>query len=252
MTPRRLTRALGFDPSLLKYDPREPRESKGHGKESGEWVKLGDTGETSSATRPNGRKDGDGVSIAFLAPTLVRGASFLEAASPEIIAGLANLVARASVPTAVLGALLIPSNNSLIQEGEVPGLPAARYRFDQGMGVVWITTELDNRTFGVSAHRTQEGLLVDRQGHALGRFLSSGIYLDQDAVASAIGNALASDKNEKPGASSELSPHPDEPKVCPDPEPDHPHGSKEPALKYEEDVHERVNPILPLQRGQAV
>jgi hypothetical protein len=197
--------------------------------------------------------DGDGLPTARRQATIAaRTATFLEGATPEIIAGLRTLVLRATVPTAVLGAMLIPSNRSVIQEGELPGLPGVRYRFDEGRGVVGIMTELDNETYAVVASRNQDGLLVDKRGRALGRFFTSGIYLDRDEVAGAIGEELAADRKGEPAANSELLPHPDEPKVCPDPGPDRAHGSSKAALDYEDDVHERVNPLLPLQRGQAV
>jgi hypothetical protein len=251
MTPRRLTQTLGFDPNLLKYDPNEPREPKGRGRVSGEWARLADAGGTATTSAQIRLDDGDDTSTARQAAIAARSATFLESATPEIIVGLARLIARVSVPTAVLGALLIPTNRSHIQEGEVPGLSGVRYRYDRGMGSVEISTELDNETYNVVARGAPGGLLIDGHGRALGRILSSGIYLDRDEVAGALGDALAADRG-KEKVASELSPHPDEPKACPDPGSDRSHGSKKRALDYEEDVHERVNPLLPLQRGQAV
>jgi hypothetical protein len=250
MTPRGLMGELGFDPDLLKYDPEQRREPAGNGEQSGRWIRLG---------------DGAGVSPALLAPA-ASAVGFLEGALPEALQGLAQLIGRVSVPTAVLGALLIPTNRSLIQEGELPGFPGVRYRFDLGMGVVTVTATSGDEKVAVGARRGPGGLLVDLQGRTLGRFLPSGIYLDADAVVDALIDEFGSDRTDrpstetdkpsvetdKPGAESELVPHPDEPKLCPDPGPDHPHGSSKRALDYEEDVHERVNPELPLQRGQAV
>ncbi len=40
----------------------------------------------------------------------------------------------------------------------------------------------------------------------------------------------------------------DEPKLCPEPARDTPHGSSERAKDYEDDVHARVNPLAPLPR----
>jgi len=251
MTPRRLTQMLGFDPNLLKYDPNEPREPKGRGEESGEWVRFGNAGETATARAQIALFNGDEAPTVPEATIAVRSATFLERAPPVIIEGLGRLILRATIPTAVLGALLIPTNRSSIQEGEVPGLPGVRYRYDRGMGHVEISTELDNETYNVVARGAPGGLLVDEHGRALGRILSSGIYLDRDEVAGAIGDALAADRG-KEQVASELSPHPDEPKVCPDPGPDRDHRASKEALDYEEDVHGRVNPRLPLQRGQAV
>jgi hypothetical protein len=40
MSPHELTKALGFDPALLKYDADQPREPAGNGRNSGRWVRV--------------------------------------------------------------------------------------------------------------------------------------------------------------------------------------------------------------------
>ena len=43
-----------------------------------------------------------------------------------------------------------------------------------------------------------------------------------------------------------------DPKLCPNPEPDVAHYAKKLALDYEDDVHARVDPAAPIPRGSTV
>ncbi|MGP0059378.1 MAG: hypothetical protein ACLPID_08850, partial [Beijerinckiaceae bacterium] len=239
MTPRRLTRELGFDPRLLKYDPNEPRGPDGR------WIKVGD-----GAAEVDARSARLSPGIAIAA----RGASLLGEASPEVLEALAVLAARFTVATAFLGALLIPTPNpGGISEGEVPGLPGVRYRRDGPTRDLDLTaTADDGRKVTVECFRVDDSLYVDEHGRPVGRLLSSGLYLDADSVATAIREKLYPDQKDESRADAQLALHPEEPKLCPAPEPDRGHGAKVRALDYEDDVHARVNPVLPLGRGMAV
>ncbi len=239
ITPRRLTWELGFDPDLLKYDPNEPRGPDGR------WIKVGDGAPDQDASSA---RVSPGIAIA------ARGLSLLAPVSPEALEALAVFATRITFATALLGALLIPTPNpGGISEGDVPGLPGVRYRRDgQALDLDITATADDGRKVTVSCHRVDDSLYVDEHGRPIGRLLSSGLYLDADSVATALREKLAPDRKDEPGAEAKLALHPDEPKLCPDPEPDRPHGAKERALDYEDDVHARVNPQLPLERGLAV
>lgn len=74
------------------------------------------------------------------------------------------------------------------------------------------------------------------------------MYLDLDSVHAALGAALEAEGKEKPKAWDQS----EEPKLCPAPTKDTPHGSSERALNYEGDVHARVNPLAPIPRGFGV
>ena len=89
-----------------------------------------------------------------------------------------------------------------------------------------------------------------RTGEPIGRDLDGQLYLDFDAVQAAIHAGLASGQRTAPTAHSERDE--DEPKLCPAPGPDTPHGASERAMDYEEDVHARVNPLAPIPRGFGV
>ena len=99
MAPRALMKAIGLDASgddeasgIGKYDPDQPRHPSGSGRDSGRWSK-GPGGGTSLALTPN----------AALVPSLAADLA------PEAVAWLTRFAARLSLPTAVLGAALIPS-----------------------------------------------------------------------------------------------------------------------------------------------
>ena len=77
---------------------------------------------------------------------------------------------------------------------------------------------------------------------ALGRALGTQLYLDLATVAA----LLAPRERDKPQAAT------DEPKLCPAPERDTPHGASVRANNYEDDVHARVNLIAPIPRGFGV
>jgi hypothetical protein len=251
MTPQSLTGALGFDPNLLKYDPNQPRQPAGSGRRSGEWVKSQDT-EGADVSSASAAKDptADNVSSARTTSGIaVAERGFLgEEVAPAAIDALAALALRLSGPTIIGGALLIPTPNSGgIEEGEVPALPGVHYRLDGQAGTLSITAAVDGKDLTIGAQLAPGGLYVDEQGQALGRFLVTGIYLDADTVVSALHDELGSDSKDQPSVATELTVHPDEPKLCPDPSPDRPGaGNTIFAIAYAEYVNEEiVNPDFP-------
>jgi hypothetical protein len=247
MTPQALTRALGFNAALLKFDPSQPRQSAGHGRESGEWIKVRDVEAVNTSAR--------------IAPRVI---PFLERASPVVLRALATLALRNPYPIIIGGAILIPTPNSGgIYEGEVPSLPGVRYRLDDSAGVLTITANLGHDVISVKAERhPPDGLFIDSQGLKFGRSLKSGIYLDADSVVLALHDELDSDHSNDPRAGSNSDPkanadfftRPDEPKLCPAPSPDQPGaGNTIFDLAYAEYAdQEIVNPGYPtLPRGLA-
>ncbi|WP_158807509.1 hypothetical protein [Beijerinckia sp. L45] len=229
LSPHALLGSLGFDGNLEKYDDNEPRVSAGNGRNSGQW----------------GSNSGSNALLG-LAAAETRGVvqSFLVGASPTIVRALATFAARFSVPTAVLGALFIPTPNSGgVTDGTLPDAPNIRFQRDGPAGTLRLATTSADGSEAVVRAQNRRGIYVDiATDKPIGRDFGEQFYLDLGAVQ----EAFAPRAKEKPAAST------DEPQLCPAPVPDTPHGSKVHLLDYEDDVHARVNPLLPIPRGFAV
>ncbi len=226
-TPQWLARELGFDADLLKYDPDQPRVPAGSGRASGQWGAVSPR-EALLGLPAAGSADG----------------SFLADAAPGVVQALARFAAHFSVPTAVLGALFIPTPNSGgVTQGTLPDAPDIRFRRDGPAGTLRLATTLADGSEHVALAQNQRGVYVDVQTkEPLGRDFGEQLYLDLAAVQA----ALAPRERGRPAAQSE------EPQLCPAPTKDTGHGSSERAKSYEDDVHQRVNPLLPLPRGFGV
>ncbi|WP_219319591.1 restriction endonuclease fold toxin 5 domain-containing protein [Methylovirgula sp. HY1] len=251
MTPRRLTRALGFDPQLLKYDPNQPREPAGNGRPSGRWVR-GDIGGAQV----------DASSSASGTPAVAT--SIVEETAPAAVRWLTSFAAEAAGATALgaagaiafAGFLVIPTPNSGgVYDGAVPTLPGVRYKFSEPTGGLKITaTADDGETITFDAHRRDNsGVYYDAKGRALGRDVGTGLYIDIDAADAALrdefGAPPRSDQEEGPESTPAPFVRPDEPKLCPDPSPDRgnkedANGEKAFAAFYQEYVGSIVNPQL--------
>ena len=233
VAPRRLMDALGLGTSELdlaaKYDRNQPRVPAGNGRASGEW---------SSGDR------------ALVTPVgAARG--FLAGASPEALAALTRFAARFSAPRAVLGALIIPTPNSGgVTEGALPDASDIAFRKDGPAGLLTLkTTSADHDVVVVA--RNEGGLYVEvRSGRQIGRDLGGQMYLSLDAVQDVLEDARAARDDEGPKPKPSVIE--DEPRLCPAPERDTPHGSSLSSKTYEEDVHARVNPLAPIPPEFAV
>ena len=144
-TPQWLARELGFDADLLKYDPDQPRVPAGSGRASGQWG--------SGSPRE-----------ALLGLPAARSAagSFLTEAAPGVVQALARFAARFSVPTAVLGALFIPTPNSGgVTRGTLPDAPDIRFRRDGPAGTLRLARTLADGSERVALAQNQRGVYVD-------------------------------------------------------------------------------------------
>jgi hypothetical protein len=234
MLPSVLMRELGMDATavdLAKYDPDQPRVLAGNGRESGRWTSDGDS--------------------AFLAPVAAAARSFLSGASADVVASLEAFAARFSIPTAVLGALFIPTPNSGgVTEGTLPDAPNIAFQKDGPAGTLSLTVKAADGSDVAVVAENRGGIYVDvRTGKPIGREFGNQFYLDLDSVHTAIDTALERDGKEP---EHRLDAATDEPKLCPPAMPDVPHWSSKQALDYEDDVHLRVNPTDPIPRGYGV
>ncbi|MHB8886092.1 MAG: hypothetical protein ACYC5H_13640 [Methylovirgula sp.] len=138
MSPRALMRAFGFDPEaadLLKYDPNQPRVPAGNGRSSGQWgdgsgasrsAEPAHTRPASITITPVATSSESKAPQAFVGAGMARAAagSVLENLAPEMLEELGTFALRFTVPTAVLGALIIPSpNEGVSAQGTLPDIP---------------------------------------------------------------------------------------------------------------------------------
>ena len=99
--------------------------------------------------------------------------------------------------------------------------------------------------------QNRNGIYVDVEtGKSIGRDLQGDLFIEGDAVKDAI--QARKDANPQAAADARSDHKSDEPQLCPAPVHDTPHGAKDRANDYEDDVHARVNPLAPIPHGFAV
>src|SRR5579859_1250103 len=182
---------------LMKFDPDQPRD------EDGKWSAQGGTGGIGRATA---------AMAAFMASPEVEG----------FAAALAHLAPRLSNPAALVGSLVVlPTNESHLKQGLVPGHDNVRYNYDEGMLRIAETDEAGSEHVLFYGGPDEDRLYRDKDGTIVGRALDNGVVLDQDAPLF-----------RKPQASTTT----DEPRLCPDPGPDQPGGMSLRAAAYQHQI----------------
>jgi hypothetical protein len=263
VSPRALMLAFGFDATtadLAKYDANQPRVPAGNGKQSGEW---GD-GELRPGEPAHRRPDSVTItsvpvvgesngSQAFVGAAGARAgtSAFLADIAPETLEALGAFALRFSIPTAVLGALIIPSPNNSVSQGTLPDHSDVSYRLDRPEGMLVLSAKAGDGSDVAIHAQNRNGVFVDiATGTRIGRDLQGDLFLSWDAVQ----DAIQARKDANPQATTDAEPadKSDEPQLCPAPVPDTPHGAKDRANQYEDDVHARVNPLAPIPSGFAV
>lgn len=241
LSPRALMTELGLDTTALdviKYDPDQPRVPAGSGRASGQF----------------GPGTGAEAFVAPAAAALRSAATSLldPSLDPALLSRFALLASRLAMPVAILGALLIPTPNSGgVTTGTLPGAKDIRFLRDGPEGILVLATTLADGTDIQVRTESRRGLYVDpTTGSAIGRNLGEQLYLDLAAVHLVLGTEMQAAHKEVPKAWAAIDE--DEPKLCPAPTPDTPHHASDRALDYEDDVHARVNPLVPLPRGFGV
>ena len=242
MSPAALMKALGFDPSrrdLAKYDPNQPRVPAGSGRNSGRW---GSGGGAAQAPAP-------ATSIPAPATAAVRAASapgtlaeglFASAEGGAFLSGLETLAAAVG-SAATLGAIFIPTPAGVVSHGAIPGESGLSYSFDEPAGLLRLYRDDETGWQTVAEARLHpDGILAETEtGLPIAQMVNGSLVFDADSLAESAAGA---------GARSER----DEPKLCPDPDSDVPHGASERAMLYQEQISALNNPQRPLSRGEAV
>ncbi len=255
-TPHRLTKELGFDPQLLRYNPDQPRVPAGSGRTSGEW-------EAASGSAPAVSKPSDArVRLASLTPiavsasaeagTLVSGL-FATEEGTEFLAGLASLIASGTIGAigagVFLGALTIPFNTQTVLEGTVPGDPDLHYTFypyDQLTAEFWRQGPSGRETL-FTAMAVGDILYESETGIPIARKVGNTLVMDAESLAS-----VAELGRSETGAVADSESRSEQPQLCPDPGPDAPHGASQRAKDYQAYISWLNNPQRPLPPGIAV
>ena len=229
MAPRALMKAVGLDTSafflgkmscLNKYDPDQPRHPAGSGQDSGRWS----------------RGPGSGTSLS-LAPNAAGVPSLAAELAPEAVAWLVRFAARLSLPTAVLGAALIPSANpGLAEEGTVPGRSDLRYHLDRDAGLLRLSAAADpDPTHALVAQLGSGGLYREVEtGVPVARALGDAVTLmdlDRGPV-----------EKDEPDGDRKAATSGAGPKLCPAPTEDWAGGRKQFDVTYQQFVRDFVNP----------
>jgi hypothetical protein len=268
-TPRRLTRELGFDPRLLKYDPNQSRVPAGHGRESGEWGsaagsqqvegKLNEANLAPVASVVSEGKSGEATiapaasaivaaGISVEAGTLANGL-FTAAKTSAFLEGLA-ILAPAIGTRLVFGALFtsIPGGNNVAFEGQLPDDPDLHYTFrnDEASLQIW-RQQVSGREIVATARRVGPIYYEAETGIPIARQIGTTIVFDADSLAS-----VAEYSRPQTLATRVSTTRTEEPQLCPDPGPDVPHGSSLRAIQYQAFISFLNNPDRPLPPGMAV
>ena len=198
------------------YNPSQPR------------VPAGDT------SHHGGRWTDGGAQLASMAaPAIGMGAAarvFAPAFVPYLRALLSRLPFGIAAPIGFLGAILIPSNRSLVAEGQLPSHPDIIYRYDAGMGVLtlWRNVPGDRKPLLFHGHADNDELFRLPDGTIIGRDLENGILLSQSATAIKL-EEYEDTEAANPAANDNV-------KLCPDAVPDWPNNDKEGWQDYQQQI----------------
>jgi hypothetical protein len=253
-------RRLALAAALTKeYNPDEPRDDHGR------WTTGGASGgstEDAPARGGSSRSHAEAPSSAAAsgmeaAAGVAAEGTVLGPLSAEALAGLASIAAGIAGAAAAFGLVFIPSPNAgVTSQGAVPGEPGLDYSLDHDDGSLRITrTGPAGDEVLAAAHLGQDGVYRDENGVPVARAVGGSVIIDPDAARAAIAAQDAQDDedaDQMAGAMAEPDAKTEEPKLCPEPVLDTPHGASDRARAYEELIHNLVNPENPLPQGFGV
>jgi hypothetical protein len=183
-----------------------------------------------------------GVTLAFVASGSAAGVDSMlaEGLSDAARRGLATLAARFSAATILFGAIFVPSDNRLVEEGRIPGRPDVAYHWahDETATAVTLKVLIDGewRTLAVGG-AGPDGLVYDRNSRAVARVVSGPdgrqtLVATVDALDRAVADLRG--KDGEPVAAPTTDDR--EPKLCPDPRKESETNNSANAIAYQEYV----------------
>ena len=142
---------------------------------------------------------------------------------------------------ATLGAIFIPTPAGVVSHGAIPGEPGLSYSFDEPAGLLRLYLDDEARQQTVAEARLRsDGMLAETEtGLPIARMVGGSLVFDADSLAGTAAGAVA--RSER-----------DEPKLCPDPGHDVPHGASERAIAYQRQISALNNPNRVLEPDMAV
>ncbi len=182
--------------------------------------KSGEPGADEAKTDPSsaaGPPSRNGAAPAFVPPAPAAGVGSLLAGdlSATALRGLAMLAARLSAATILFGAIFLPSDNAIVDEGPVPGRPAMTYRWARDETAVTFKALIDGQwrtlTVGILG---PEGVFYDRDGQAVARVVSGPDQRQTLVTSVDVLDRAVADLRRRDG---EPTADDHEPKLCPDP-----------------------------------
>jgi len=174
------------------------------------------------------------------APGTLAEGLFGSAADSAFLAGLETLAAAIG-SAATLGAIFIPTPAGAVSHGAMPGESGLSYSFDEPAGLLRLYRDDESGSQTVAEARLRpDGILAETEtGLPIARMVNGSLVFDADSLPDAKAEAEARSGR-------------DEPKLCPDPNRDVPHGASERAIAYQEQISALNNPRRPLPAGMAV
>ncbi len=152
--------------NLVKYNPDQPRVPSGSGKTSGQRT-SGEFAPVQSASDQSTPKSGRTVSASAIAlPEAMTAGTAAEglfgtAHGSTFLTGL-GVLAEAVGAAAVLGLIFVPSPNSQVSQGPVPGDPDLRYFLNNDEGSLRFVRQTDAGLETVAvAHQGRDGIFFE-------------------------------------------------------------------------------------------
>jgi hypothetical protein len=230
--PGEIMKALGIDgpasEPVIKYSDEELRNPAGNGVFSGRWMR--DTANATSAAAAAVRAGISGAvrsrAAGIATHVATRAAGVLADLSVADLAELALLAGTAGIGAVVVGGVLFYPGKTLTQDGDVPGYPGLKYRWnpDELGGLQITSTNPDGSKLVSVAMPRADGTFVDNRGRIVGRRLPDGkVAIEMGAM-----------------AATEAAVN-DEPNFCPKPTPDRPGRNEDKDRDYEDFVKRIIN-----------
>lgn len=162
-------------------------------------------------------------------------ASLLNGLSAQVLAALAQLLARMTGPTAFFGILFIPSNGDLVITGAVAGAPDLTVSYDRDTGVVrvWQADNSGAKTLLDTGHIGVDGRFYDAAGTAVGAAIANGAVIDPATLPAYRSQSSSAGINI---GSQAIADNANQPKLCPDPTFENIAGRSDRTIAYQSQI----------------